>query len=199
MKKYLLISALAALTTSLVFAAAAASATAAPPIPHYRAIDLGTLGGPNSAPNDPGISISPSGAVVGSADTPALDPFPGDPGCLEDPCNVNDAFEWRNGVMTDLGALAGYSAGIFELNGAGVGAGVGTGVGAGAAARGGEAGAGAGAAWTVRAACCGLATIASGWSPGTTSTVPTRSKSGSSIEFAAGSLESSMIVTVAMA
>jgi probable HAF family extracellular repeat protein len=61
--------------------------------------------------------------VVGSADTTALDPFPGDPGCLSSPCHVNDAFEWRNGVMTDLGALHGYSAGIFELNGAGVGVG----------------------------------------------------------------------------
>jgi probable HAF family extracellular repeat protein len=61
---------------------------------------------------------------VGSADTAALDPFSGDPGCLSSPCHVNDAFEWRNGVMTDLGALHGYSAGIFELNGAGVGVGV---------------------------------------------------------------------------
>src|SRR5262249_28228170 len=100
------------------------SASAARSTPRYRAIDLGTLGGPNSAPDDPGISISSSGVVVGSADTSALDPFSGDPGCLEDPCHVNDAFEWHNGVMTDLGALSGYSAGIFELNGAGVGAGV---------------------------------------------------------------------------
>jgi len=97
---------------------------AAPATPRYRVIDLGTLGGPNSAPNDPGISISASGVVVGSADTPALNPFSGDPGCLGNPCHVNHAFEWHNGVMTDLGALAGYSAGIFELNRAGVGAGV---------------------------------------------------------------------------
>src|SRR5262245_14520188 len=105
--------------------ATSTTASAAPPTPHYSVTDLGTLGGPNSAPNDPGISISESGAVVGSADTTALNPFAGDPGCLEsDPCHVNDAFEWRNGAMTDLGALDGYSAGIFELNGAGVGAGV---------------------------------------------------------------------------
>ena len=91
----------------------------------YRLINLGTLGGPNSAPDDPGISISQHGVVVGSSDTPALNPFPGDPGCLESkPCHVNDAFEWRNGVMTDLGALAGYSAGLFEVNRAGVGVGV---------------------------------------------------------------------------
>ncbi len=101
------------------------TATAAPPAPRYDAIDLGTLGGPSSLPNDPGISISDTGVVVGSADTPALDPFAGDPGCIEsNPCHVNDAFEWRNGVMTDLGALGGYSAGLFELNRAGVGVGI---------------------------------------------------------------------------
>jgi probable HAF family extracellular repeat protein len=91
----------------------------------YTLIDLGTLGGPNSAPNDPGISISPSGVVVGSSDTPALDPFPGDPACLEtNPCHKADAFEWRNGVMTDLGALAGYQSGVFEVNASGVGVGI---------------------------------------------------------------------------
>jgi probable HAF family extracellular repeat protein len=101
------------------------TAVAAPPAPRYDAIDLGTLGGPSSLPNDPGISISDRGVVVGSADTTALDPFQGDPGCIEsNPCHVNDAFEWHNGVMTDLGALAGYSAGLFELNRAGVGVGI---------------------------------------------------------------------------
>jgi uncharacterized membrane protein len=95
-------------------------ASAAAPTPRYRLTDLGTLGGPNSAPNDPGMSISPNGVFVGgSADTPALNPFPGDPGCIAIPCHVNHAFEWRDGVMTDLGALGGYSAGLFELNGRG--------------------------------------------------------------------------------
>jgi probable HAF family extracellular repeat protein len=100
-----------------------ARATTAPATSRFIAIDLGTLGGPDAAPNTPGVTISRNGTVVGSADTAALDPFPSDPGCLSSPCHVNDAFEWRNGVMTDLGALRGYSAGIFELNATGVGAG----------------------------------------------------------------------------
>jgi len=86
--------------------------------PRFIAIDLGTLGGPNSAPNTPGHSITESGIVVGGADTAALDP-----GCLPSPCHVSHAFEWRTGHMTDLGALHGYQSGLFELNGAGVGVG----------------------------------------------------------------------------
>jgi probable HAF family extracellular repeat protein len=103
---------------------APARAISPPATPRFIAIDLGTLGGPDAAPNTPGVNISENGTVVGSADTAALDPFSGDPGCLSSPCHVNDAFEWRKGVMTDLGAMGGYSAGIFELNGAGVGVGV---------------------------------------------------------------------------
>ena len=92
-----------------------ARAITPPAAPRFIAIDLGTLGGPDAAPNTPGVIISGSGIVVGSADAAALDPFPGDPGCLSSPCHVNDAFEWRNGVMTDLGALHGYSAGLFGV------------------------------------------------------------------------------------
>lgn len=105
-----------------------AGVASAAPAPHYRAIDLGTLGGPNSLPDDPGISISPSGTVLGSADVKTLNPFRGIPGyppvgCLGIPCHANHAFEWHNGVITDLGTLGGYNSGIFELNGSGVGAG----------------------------------------------------------------------------
>jgi probable HAF family extracellular repeat protein len=108
----------------VVSLATAETAMAAPLAPRYDAVDLGTLGGRSSLPDDPGISISDRGVVVGSSDTPALDPFSGDPGCIEsNPCHENDAFEWHDGVMTDLGALAGYSAGLFELNRAGVGVG----------------------------------------------------------------------------
>lgn len=118
-----LLSALPVVSVLALGAAPAQAGFAAGAAPRFIAIDVGTLGGPVSAPNDPGRSITESGIVVGSADTAALDPFPGDPGCLSSPCHVNDAFQWRNGVMTDLGALHGYSAGIFELNGAGVGVG----------------------------------------------------------------------------
>jgi len=119
-----LLSALSVVSLLMLGTVPARATATAQDTPRYIAIDLGTLGGPDSAPDDPGVSITESGIVVGSADTTALDPFPGDPGCLSSPCHVNDAFEWRNGVMTDLGALHGYSSGIFELNAAGVGAGV---------------------------------------------------------------------------
>jgi probable HAF family extracellular repeat protein len=100
------------------------SASAIARVPAYRLIDLGTLGGLNSFPNTPGIMISPSGAVVGSAETPALNPFGAIPGyACSSPCLVADAFMWRDGVMTDLGTLGGYSSGLFELNGSGDGAG----------------------------------------------------------------------------
>jgi probable HAF family extracellular repeat protein len=109
----------------LVLGAAPAEATfAAGAAPRFVAVDLGTLGGPNSVPNDPGRSITEDGIVVGGADTAALDPFPNDPGCVSSPCHADHAFEWRNGHMTDLGALHGYQSGLFELNGSGVGVGV---------------------------------------------------------------------------
>jgi probable HAF family extracellular repeat protein len=108
----------------LVLGTAPAHATFTPrAAPRFIAIDLGTLGGPNSAPNTPGHSITESGIVVGSAETAALDPFPNDPGCLSSPCHAGHAFEWRNGHMTDLGAVHGYQSGLVELNGAGVGVG----------------------------------------------------------------------------
>lgn len=95
----------------------AAAASPAHLEPRYIAVDVGTLGGPDAYPNEPGRIVSNNGVVVGSATTPAFNPFPQEPG------NVFHAFEWKKGVMTDLGTLGGYNAGIFELNGVGVGAG----------------------------------------------------------------------------
>ena len=119
-----LLSALPVLSLLALGTAPAQATLTARATPRFVAIDLGTLGGPNSVPNDPGRSITENGIVVGGADTAALDPFPNDPGCVSSPCHADHAFEWRNGHMTDLGALHGYQSGLFELNGSGVGVGV---------------------------------------------------------------------------
>jgi len=73
---------------------------------HYKLIDLGTFGGPNSGNNSPSVIISNEGAVTGVADTSIPDPYA--PNCFGD-CFVQHAFEWRNGVLIDLGSLPGGS------------------------------------------------------------------------------------------
>ena len=72
----------------------------------YKLIDLGTLGGPISygSPNGYGFRIlNDSGTVASSADLAVPDPnasfF-----CFAD-CFQVHAFQWKNGVITDLGAL----------------------------------------------------------------------------------------------
>jgi len=71
---------------------------------HYKLVDMGTLGGPNSSVGFAGYvakSLNPGGTAVGEADTSTADPS-----CLVD-CFVNHAFQWRNGVLADLGSLPG--------------------------------------------------------------------------------------------
>lgn len=74
---------------------------------HYHLIDVGTFGGPQSflGANDFNAVtvVNQGGAFVGYADTPMPDPFPSF--CFGD-CYVEHAFQWQNGVRTDLGALA---------------------------------------------------------------------------------------------
>jgi len=79
--------------------------------PHYKFIDLGTLGGPASyISNDPSGGgaatdiLSPRGIVVGAADTSIPDPS-----CFNPDCFVAHAFQSQNGLMTDLGALPGVN------------------------------------------------------------------------------------------
>jgi probable HAF family extracellular repeat protein len=80
---------------------------------HYKLIDLGTFGGPNSSvatgffETAGSQSISDQGAVTGTADTSIPDPL-----CYFDDCFYPNAFQWRDGTLTDLGALPGtlYSA-----------------------------------------------------------------------------------------
>jgi probable HAF family extracellular repeat protein len=74
---------------------------------HYQLIDLGTFGGPNSFLSYPlpgEVQINRRGLVVGIADTTAPDPY--SPNCFFD-CLVDHAFAWQDGMLTDLGSLAG--------------------------------------------------------------------------------------------
>jgi len=71
--------------------------------PRYVVRDLGTFGGPQSRFfSEPVVeSVNNRGTVVGGADTPVPDPT-----CFVD-CNILHAFEWKRGVLTDLGTLPG--------------------------------------------------------------------------------------------
>jgi probable HAF family extracellular repeat protein len=94
------------------------------PAKHSRYIlkDLGTFGGPNSFLGFTPRPLNNEGTVVGTADTPIHDPF--DPYCFLD-CFVAHAFQWRHGVLTDLGALTeGASSNPNGINAAGVVAGI---------------------------------------------------------------------------
>lgn len=117
----------AAIVTIVLAGLAAPAGSAQAPRP-YRLIDAGTLGGPQSFINFPGIPITPRGALLGTADTgvadsdyPNFNPFViGFP----DPFTAH-AFSYRNGHMSDLGALPGNnSSAVFQVNGHGVGAGL---------------------------------------------------------------------------
>jgi probable HAF family extracellular repeat protein len=73
---------------------------------HYKLIDLGTFGGPQSFVNVPNVGIAPvlnnSGTVVGYADTSVPDPHPKI--CFQD-CFVAHAFRSKGTGKSDLGSL----------------------------------------------------------------------------------------------
>jgi probable HAF family extracellular repeat protein len=93
---------------------------------HYQLIDLGTFGGPQAFTQDVPHYLTNGGAVVGWADTTTLDPnypnicfF-----CFYGNQFISHAFQWKQNVLTDLGALPGLnSSGAFwtEENGLTVG------------------------------------------------------------------------------
>jgi probable HAF family extracellular repeat protein len=68
----------------------------------YKLIDLGTFGGPASFIPSLEVSINSRGTAIMQGDTSTSDPFY--PNCFQD-CFVNHAGAWRDGVLTDLGAL----------------------------------------------------------------------------------------------
>ena len=86
----------------------------------YKLYDVGTFGGPNSYGSSDAIGVTPAGAI-GAADTPTPDPFA--PNCIND-CFVKHAIVWRNGVLTDLGAIPGNNGGnssySFAINNSGL-------------------------------------------------------------------------------
>lgn len=90
----------------------------------YKLYDVGTFGGPNSYGSWGSISLSSAG-TIGFADTTLLDPFY--PVCFFD-CYVAHAFLWRNGHMTDLGALPGNNRGnsawAWAVNNSGLAVGI---------------------------------------------------------------------------
>jgi len=96
----------ACMTAMALTALAITAQVAAQQAPRYKLIDLGTLGGPISygSPNGYGFRIlNDSGMVAAFADLAVPDPnasfF-----CYAD-CFQAHAFQWKNGVITDLGAL----------------------------------------------------------------------------------------------
>src|SRR4051794_15584030 len=87
--------------------------------PRYRLIEIGTFGGPNSVYNV-FSRIASNDAVVGAANTVEPDPNPS--ACFDgDTCLVQHAWEWRNGMLTDLGVLTdGFSTYTNAINRRGV-------------------------------------------------------------------------------
>jgi hypothetical protein len=76
---------------------------------HYKLIDMGTFGGPNSS----FPSLNRRGVVVGWSATSILKLPQSDPnicGGIDDVGSfITVAFQWQNGTLTDLGALPGGS------------------------------------------------------------------------------------------
>jgi probable HAF family extracellular repeat protein len=83
----------------------------------YKLIEIGTFGGPNSYFTFISRPLNSRGDAAGMADTgAAVNP----PFCLVD-CFLTHAFLWKDGVLSDLGALPGIGGSfVNDLNGNGV-------------------------------------------------------------------------------
>jgi probable HAF family extracellular repeat protein len=96
---------------------------------HYRLVDLGTFGGPQSIVLAAGQVLNNQGMVAGCADTPTHDPnFPNFNPFLNPPAPdpfIFHAFQWQKGVLTDLSALPGVNSSCaFWISGNGLIAGL---------------------------------------------------------------------------
>lgn len=81
--------------------------------PSYKLIDLGTLGGLTSYDDVNGFgnqNLSNAGIVTSFSDTAAPDPRASTPNlCYSPDCFLSHAFRWKDGAITDLGALPGMN------------------------------------------------------------------------------------------
>lgn len=109
-RKLILVTAMtlfAALAIPVQLAAQDSKQQSQPEHHHYKMIDMGTFGGPGSFIGFPSEILNSRGMAVGNSETPTLAPpnsngFPCGPGNY-----IYHAFEWQNGVLTDLGTLPG--------------------------------------------------------------------------------------------
>jgi probable HAF family extracellular repeat protein len=100
----------------------AAQENQSPKVKHhrYQLIDIGTFGAPSSYFNDLALSdafgfsccfygfapvVNKQGILAGWADTSMPDPY--SPFCFDPDCFIAHAFQWQEGVKSDLGALPG--------------------------------------------------------------------------------------------
>ena len=74
---------------------------------HYKLVDVGTLGGPAGGLFDSQNQLTRNGTLVGWADTVVPDPYA--PNCFNPDCVIQHGFQWKDGVLTDLGALPGVN------------------------------------------------------------------------------------------
>jgi probable HAF family extracellular repeat protein len=115
-------------TVALLVGSALAASVAANEHHRYKLIDIGTLGGLTSYEdvNGPGNQLlNNAGIVTSFADTAIPDPRASTPNlCYNPDCFLSHAFRWKDGVLTDLGALSGMNssaAGAINARGWSVG------------------------------------------------------------------------------
>jgi probable HAF family extracellular repeat protein len=73
---------------------------------HYKIIDTGSFGGPNSHMNLGAHILNNNGMLTGFADTAEPDPYAPD-GCWDGDCLVAHTFRWSHGELTELGVVDG--------------------------------------------------------------------------------------------
>jgi probable HAF family extracellular repeat protein len=76
----------------------------------YQFIDLGTFGGPGSYFIGTTVTVNNDGVATGTADTTTPDPYA--PFCFSPECLVTHTFQWKDGMLTDMGALPGVNGSI---------------------------------------------------------------------------------------